>query len=153
MTVPRSQLISYDDTPYYHIISRCVRHSFLCGIDPDTQKNYEHRKQWIEDRIRILSSLFSIEVCAYSVMSSHFHLVLKAIPEEANDWSDRDVIKRWLTLFKGSSAAQKYIEGEALKPNEQEAVNRLIPIWRNRLTDISWFMKLCPWMGGSRAMH
>ncbi|MCP4980012.1 MAG: transposase [Gammaproteobacteria bacterium] len=141
MTLPRSQLISYNDTPYYHIISRCVRQSYLCGIDPDTQKNYEHRKQWIEDRIRILSSLFSIVVCAYSVMSSHYHLILMAIPEESNDWSDKDVIRRWLTLFRGPSVAQKYIQNEVLKPNELEAVNKLIPIWRSRLTDISWFMK------------
>ncbi len=44
MTLPRSQLISYDDTPYYHIISRCVSHSFLCGIDPDSKK-LRNRKQ------------------------------------------------------------------------------------------------------------
>ncbi len=153
MTIPRSQLISYNDTPYYHIISRCVRHSFLCGIDPDTQKNYEHRKQWIEERIRILCSLFSIEVCAYSVMSSHYHLVLKAIPEEANDWSGKDVVKRWMSLFRGPSAVQKYVLGEVLKPNEQEAINVLIHTWRTRLTEISWFMKLCPWMDGIRAMQ
>ncbi len=74
-------------------------------------------------------------------MSSHHHLILKAVPEEAEEWSDKDVIKRWLSLFRGSSAAKKCVQGEVLKFNEQEAVNALAPIWRNRLTDISWFMK------------
>ncbi len=54
MSRPRKQLISIDDTPYYHITSRCVRRSFLCGVDQHTGESYEHRRQWIVDRIRIL---------------------------------------------------------------------------------------------------
>ena len=77
MTQPRETLISIEDTPYYHLVSRCVRRTFLCGVDHETGKNYEHRRQWIEDRIRILSSLFSIDLCAYSVMSNHLHIVAK----------------------------------------------------------------------------
>ncbi|MFT7389114.1 MAG: hypothetical protein ACI8VC_002638, partial [Candidatus Endobugula sp.] len=46
MTRPRQELISISDTPYYHIVSRCVRRTFLCGFDQHTQQNYEHRRQW-----------------------------------------------------------------------------------------------------------
>ena len=70
MTLPRERLVSVTDTPYYHVVSRCVRRTFLCGIDHQTGKNYEHRRQWIEDRIRILSSIFTIDICAYAVMSN-----------------------------------------------------------------------------------
>jgi hypothetical protein len=33
MPQPRSSQISLSDTPYYHCVSRCVRRSFLCGVE------------------------------------------------------------------------------------------------------------------------
>jgi hypothetical protein len=68
MTRPRKELICTSDTPYYHIISRCVRRAFLCGFDHGSQRDYEYRRQWIEERIRLLSSLFAVDICAYAMM-------------------------------------------------------------------------------------
>ena len=36
MTQSRSQQVSLQDTRYYHLISRCVRRAYLCGIIQDT---------------------------------------------------------------------------------------------------------------------
>ena len=71
MTRARRELISLESTPYYHCVSRCVRRTFLCGEDRYTQKNYDHRRQWIVDRLKQLTGVFAIKIAAYCVMSNH----------------------------------------------------------------------------------
>ncbi|WP_257281811.1 hypothetical protein [Endozoicomonas sp. ISHI1] len=53
-----------------------MRRTYLCGEDHLTGKNYEHRRQWVVDKLRELVSIFSIEVCTYAVMSNHYQVVL-----------------------------------------------------------------------------
>ena len=141
MTRPRKALISLADTPYYHITSRCVRRAYLCGIDHYSGQSYEHRRQWVVDRIRLLSSLFAIDVCAYAVMSNHYHLVLKLCPSQLDELCDDEIIKRWCALFKGPQLVQRYRKGEALQPHERETVNDIVNVWRTKLASISWFMR------------
>ncbi|MCH8497404.1 MAG: transposase [Marinobacter sp.] len=141
MTRPRDQLVSVTDTPYYHIVSRCVRRTFLCGYDRQTGKSYEHRRQWIEERIRLLSSVFTIDLCAYAVMSNHYHLVIKLCPEQAEDWGRDEILERWCSLFKGSRLVQRYLAGERLGEAEDNAVEEAVQVYRKRLCSLSWFMK------------
>jgi len=141
MTQPRETLVSIADTPYYHLISRCVRRTFLCGIDRKTGKNYEHRRQWIEDRLRILSSLFAIDLCSYAIMSNHIHLVVKLCPEQSDNWTTAEILQRWTSLFKGPLLVQKWLKGEALITAEREIVVNIAEVYRKRLTSISWLMK------------
>ena len=141
MTRPRKDLISLADTPYYHITSRCVRRAFLCGVDHYSGQDYEHRRQWVVDRIRLLSSLFAIDVCAYAVMSNHYHLVLNLCPEQLNNLSDEQVIERWCALFKGPLLIQRLRNGESLSAPERSTVDDIVNVWRNKLSSISWFMR------------
>ena len=141
MPRPRKQLVCVADTPYYHVFSRCVRRAFLCGVDHDSGRSYEHRRAWIEDRIRVVSSLFSIHLCAYAVMSNHYHLVVKLNPDEAKGWSDDEVLQRWTSLFRGPLLVQRYRAGEALSAAEQDTVRATASVYRQRLGDLSWFMK------------
>ena len=141
MPQARYRLVDTRTTPYYHCISRCVRRAFLCGLDRFSGKNFDHRKQWILDRIRQLSSVFAIDVCSYAIMSNHFHLVLHVDSELAAQWSGEEVIARWLMLHKGPPVAQKHKAGEALTAFEQEALDTHINTWRNRLANLSWYMR------------
>jgi len=141
MTQPRNRLVSIDDTPYYHCIGRCVRRSFLCGQDKLSGKNYTHRRQWVVDRLEYLTSLFAINVCSYAVMSNHYHVVLKLNPGSAKDWTDKEIVLRWEMLFSGNEHTRAYLSDEDLTDNNKDYLSIQIPIWRERLLNISWFMR------------
>jgi len=142
MPKARKTLVSQDATPYYHCVSRCVRRAFLCGEDPVSGQSYEHRRQWIEDKILSLSQIFSIDVAAYAVMHNHYHVLLHVDKTQAEHWSVRDVIEQWHRLFKGHLLSQRYIQGESFTRAELNALDELVGIWRHRLSDISWFMRV-----------
>jgi len=88
MAIKRSEQIDTENGGYYHLISRCVRRAFLCGIDEKNGINYDYRRQWIEKRILELADIFSIEVYAYAVMHNHYHLVIYLDPKLSESWSD-----------------------------------------------------------------
>ena len=140
MTRPRSALVSLEETPYYHCISRCVRRAFLCGRDRFTGKSFNHRKPWLVNRIRHLSTVFAIDIAAYAVMSNHYHLVLHVDHHRSQEWPDDEVIDRWLSLYKGPDLVRRYKQGESLLPAEMAQVINIVKTWRARLSSISWYM-------------
>ncbi|MCT8979488.1 transposase, partial [Shewanella algae] len=141
MTTARRQLIDAESTPFYHVINRCVRRAFLCGEDAQSGRSYEHRRGWIVDRIRQLSSIFCIDVCAYAVMNNHYHLVLKIDLATQQSLSPFEVIERWTLLFSGNPVAAKFLKGDSLSDGERIQLDTLISDWQERLGSISWFMR------------
>ncbi|MFA3789813.1 transposase [Aliiglaciecola sp. SL4] len=143
MPLARKHQISLVDTPYYHCVSRCVRRAYLCGRDTYSGKSYEHRRQWVEDRILLLTSVFCIDVCAYAVMSNHIHVVLHVNKSKALELSDKDVIASWRKLHKPTQLALQFLQNKQNELNEVQlqTLNQTIKIYRQRLFDISWFMR------------
>ena len=141
MTRARNQLISLETTPYYHTISRCVRRAFLCGEDSLTGKNFEHRKQWVLTRLRALSEVFAIDICAYAILSNHYHLVLRVNQAQAQAWTQTQVTERWGKLFNLPQIVARYLRGETHAEAEASKAEEIIADWQSRLTDISWFMR------------
>lgn len=142
MPKPRKVQISLDATPYYHCVSRCVRRAFLCGKDIYTGKSYEHRRGWLEKKLLELPEIFAIDIVAYAVMSNHYHVVLYVNSEQAESWSDVEVAERWHQLFTGNQFSLKLLKSEPLLPAEKNKLDEYIQEWRNRLKDISWFMRV-----------
>ena len=141
MPIARKTVVDVDQVGVYHCISRCVRRAFLCGVDDYTGINYEHRRAWIADRLKTLSSIFGMEVFAYAVMSNHLHLVIRNRPDLASNWTAQEVAQRWCTLFPKRDG-----HGAAAAPSD-EVISAFVgdaervTICRERLGDISWFMR------------
>ena len=141
MAKPRKRLVSLQDTPYYHCICRCVRRAYLCGIDPTTGFDFNHRRGWIVTRIKQLAGVFAIDIYAYAVMSNHYHIVVKIDTRTSAGWNDQEVADRWLRLFKGPDIVRRWADGEPMGQGEMATVAAYIKEWRQRLADLSWFMR------------
>ena len=141
MTRPRSTLVSVADTPYYHVIARCVRRAFLCGDDRLTGQSFNHRRGWLLERLKLLTETFAIDVCAYALMSNHYHLVLRIDVERVKQWSEREVAERLSRLFSGPSYLRRYLASDELADWEQVLFKRDVQRWAVRLSDLSWFMR------------
>jgi REP element-mobilizing transposase RayT len=133
MTMSRASQVSLETTPYYHCISRCVRRAFLCGDDRYSGENFDHRKEWLVERLHWLPTVFALEICAYAVMSNHFHLVLRIDRALAESWSDDEVLERY-SRYREKAPAQL-----AALPKSLQA--KQLAIWRERLSDLSWMMR------------
>ena len=138
MTRPRSELVDRENGGFYHLFSRCVRQAWLCGEDPNTGENFDHRRGWIERRMLLLAQVFAVDVYAYAVMSNHYHIVVNYCPARAQGWSDVEVAQRWLRVF-GPRTADPQVRA-TLKAALLADPIRLGEI-RQRLGDLSWFMR------------
>jgi hypothetical protein len=141
MGLPRSKYVQEGQEGIYHCFCRCVRRAFLFGVDAVTNRNYSHRKEWIVERLKFLASIFAIDVCAYAVMATHSHEILRTRPDIAASWSDREVASRWLQLCPRKPRSKK----KPALPIEVQ-INALlaspakIAEIRKRLCSLSWFM-------------
>ena len=141
MTRARKEQVCLDETPYYHCICRCVRRAFLCGEDNVSGQNFDHRKQWLVDKIHQLAEVFTIDVCAYAVMSNHYHLVLKVDECKATGLTDKDVAQCWKQLFNGHVLVNRWLSDEKVTAAETNKALEIVQTWRCRLYDLGWFMR------------
>ena len=78
-------------------------------------------------------------------MSNHTHVVLRINKQKADSLSVKEIIRRWHRLYKGMLLSQRYIDpvqSTTLSEAEIQTVHSLAKIYRKRLYDISWFMRL-----------
>ena len=133
MTQTRRNLISLSDTPYYRCVNRCVRRAFLCGEDRHAGRSYDHRKQWIVGKIKALSALFAIDVCAYEILANHYHVVLHVDEMRSLGWEEEEIVARWKQLFRGVLLVDRYLAGQCGTEAEADKAREVIGQWRERL--------------------
>jgi REP element-mobilizing transposase RayT len=132
--------VAADDPGFYHCISRCVRRAWLCGEDPVSGRNFDHRRAWIERRLVHLAESFAVGLYAWAVMSNHTHVVLRIDPRRPRGWSDEEVVARWTrierTLDGETDPADRWLR-ERMLLRQPERLTEL----RERLGSLSWFMR------------
>ena len=135
MTQARSLLAPANAHGIYHCISRCVRRAWLCGRDPLSGADHEHRRQWVEDRLAQLAGVYAVSVWAYAVMSNHLHVVVEMHADRAAEWTAEAVAERWLGLYPPEDGQHETAKA-MIVGNESR-----IAVLRSRLCSLSWFMK------------
>ncbi len=113
-----------------------MRRAFLCGEDSYTGRSFEHRRQWVEDRLREIGEIFAVSIWGFAVMSNHLHVVVQTLPEVASAWSDLEVAERWVRLFPRPDQAPE------LRASVLSGYADRIAMLRGRLFDLSWFMRV-----------
>lgn len=138
----RRFLVAPAEVGIYHCVNRCVRRTFLCGTDECSGKNYDHRKQWLQDRLQFQAGQFGVDVLGFAILSNHIHVVLRNRPDVVKDWSDVEVARRWWNMF----PKRRDKDRNPKEPTDFELQmiianpERLAEI-RERLSNISWFMR------------
>ena len=139
MGYPRCLTVHAEAPGFYHCISRCVRRAWLCGEDPVSGKNFDHRRAWIEQRLLFLADSFAVGLYAWAVMSNHTHVVLRIDPGLPASWSDEEVAWRWARL---SRTLVPVSEPDAAAHARQLTQSpERIEVLRQRLGSLSWFMR------------
>ena len=141
MATPRHLLVDPVNECDYHLVSRCVRRGFLCGVDDYDNRDYSHRRAWLVDRMRQLAPCFAVDIYSYTILGNHFHLVLRHDPLAHRDWTDEEVAWRWLEAFPPSRRGAVV---EELKPERREIMlgdPKRLARARRTLGSMSDFMK------------
>lgn len=147
MAIPRHLLVSQDSPSFQHVMCRCVRRAWLCGRDAVSGRSFEHRREWMRQKILRLSQLFAVDTFAYAVMSNHYHIVLYVDPQRPMAWTDEEVVRRWLMVcpprwikhrppeeIEGHPVFQSHVQALLAQPEQ-------IALFRKRLGNLGWFMR------------
>jgi REP element-mobilizing transposase RayT len=110
--IPRV-LITGDPTAY-HVISRTALDGYPIG---DAEKDH------FVELIRKFSALYFVEILGFCIMSNHFHLLIRMLPD--TDFTDADIRKRHRRFY---GKDRVLTEGQ-------------IPHYRNKWSSLSEFMR------------
>lgn len=139
----RADIYAHDEIAIVHAMNRTARGCCLMGTDEITGLNFDHRKRWIEEIFESFAQSFGIDLLVFALMPNHMHLVLRSRPDCVDQWDNREVARRWLTIC----PIRKKKNGDPYPPTEYQ-INKIVnnpdelKETRTRLSNISWWMRL-----------
>ncbi len=133
---PRSEILRPGEQAIAHVMNRCVRKCFLMANG--------YRRREFELELEKAAGGFAIDLLSYAIMDNHFHLILRSRPDVVKEWTDLQVVKQWHKLcpiFKDENGVpMDDPNDDVVQPMTQDTAQ--VETWRERLSDISWLMKL-----------
>jgi hypothetical protein len=141
--LPRKFVFEPHEVGVYHCINRCVRRSILCGCDPFTQRSYEHRKRWLQQRLMFLASVMAIDIEGFCTMDNHLHLIVRNRPDVAAKWSPEKVARKWLQLCPPYKPGTREVAETPSQADLDAILNNpgRVEQLRLRLSNPSWLMR------------
>ena len=83
-----------------------------------------------------LSNAFAVKVYGYAVMSNHYHIALKVEPKLVSEYSNEEVARKWLIAYPAKTTDQMAGKIASILDDPER-----IEVLRERLGDLSWYMK------------
>jgi len=134
MRFPR---VKAEGQSFYHCVSRVVDRQFIF----QTAGHGSPEAERFVLLMRRLEAFSGVRVLTYSLMSNHFHLLCE-VPQ-AQELSEVELLERIQAGY-GPARRQALDQQLALlrqKPDGADQIQRLLQPYRNRLFDISIFVK------------
>ena len=136
----RKEIVRDGEIATYHCWSRCVQRAWLCGDDPYSGQNYDHRRVWIKSLLEYQACIFAVDIGNYSILSNHQHIICRTRPDIVEGWSDEEVAWRW------KMAWPRWEDGRWMREPTDEEIQELLArpqhmqAVRRNLSSLSWFM-------------
>ena len=142
MTIARNKIVNEEEVGVYLITNRCVRRAFLMGRDLQSGKMLDSRRGWIEDWLESLSKVMLVDVLDFTVLSNHYHLVLRNRPDLLSELSDEECARRLAILYPGVTCLEGLSDNACPLRATEMLSDSQFERKKTRLASISAFMAI-----------
>lgn len=142
MACARNKVVQEGEIGVYHVWSRCAQQLHLMGHEEHSRIDFGHRREWLESLLRYQAQVFAIDVANFTILSNHFHLVVRTRPDVVETWDDIAVATRWKLAWPSFDE----LTGAWSRDVDDRMIDRLLADSekfkraRAGLSSLSWFM-------------
>lgn len=132
MRTPRRAILIKNKTQYFHVVSRVVDRRYIFKED---------EKRAFLRIARQMEAFSGIEILSYTLMSNHFHLLIK-VPPSPQDMDNDEVWRRIQHLYNQARIEELKSELENLQAGDDDSgVQEFFQRFRDRMFNLSEFVR------------